>query len=650
MFVIEIWIPKRITLTDSCLSSLKKIGIVHNGYDANSFKKQKNTFHVIVAYEQSYCQWSSTHDISPNIKFILVEENQIIQEYPHVFAWIPQNASSLVWKTTILRACDDLKKDAQIQVLQKSIEAKKFELDKLNEIGIALVQKTESGELLNLILDIAMEIGCSDAGSLYLIERIPGSSESDEDFFQDKRFRFKVAKNYSRNIPFSSCIFPINKNSIYGYVALEKQTLVIDDVYQIPEDATYHWGGKNFDKQINYRTKSMITIPMFVQSGPIIGVIQLINCKSNYHDVLGSPEEILKKVIPYTNSAIPILESVAAQAAMVLHNKRLVDSIQVLFDGFINASVRAIESRDPTTSGHSSRVAALTLGMAEAVHRQQTGKFADIRFTADQLHTIRYAALLHDFGKIGVRESVLVKSKKLYPDELISIFNRFKLIRKHLELQSTHQQLRCFMNHTSNQKAVMEVNHLRNELQNKLDELDSYLETIIQCNEPTVLKKEGFEQIYHIGKLGYVEDQTFMPYLTESEVESLSISKGTLTQKDREEIESHVTHTYNFLRMIPWSKGLSEVPNIAYAHHEKINGSGYPRQLQGHEIPLQSCMMTIADIYDALTAWDRPYKKAIPEERALDILKFEAKDSHIDADLLNLFIEAKLYKIVAQHF
>ncbi len=647
MVVTEIWIPQGITLEDSCLSSLKKTGRVHNGYDGKPFKTDQSTAHVIVAYEHSYCQWSS---VPQNVRFILVEDTPITQDYPSVFTCIPRNASSIAWKTAILRACDDLKKDTQIQSLQKSIDTQKFSIGKLNEIGVALAQTTELDQLLNLIIDRAMEIGCADAGSLYLIERTPGALESDEDFFQGKRFRFEITKNYSRNINFSSTVLPIDRSSIYGYVALEKQTLVIDDVYEIPEEETYHWGGKDFDRQINYRTKSMVTVPMFVQSGPIIGVIQLINCKSSYREVLGNPDDVLKKVIPYESNMVSILESVAAQAAMVLHNKRLVDSIQVLFDGFINASVRAIESRDPTTSGHSSRVAALTLGIAEAVQRQQTGKFAHVKFTSDQLHTIRYASLLHDFGKIGVRESVLVKAKKLYPDELEVILNRFGLIRKHLQLQSVHQQLRCFMNGGASQKAMIQVNSLKKELQNQLVELDSYLEAIIQCNEPTVLAKEGFEQLHHIAKLGYVESQKFMPYLLENEVESLSIPKGTLTQKDREEIESHVTHTYNFLRMIPWSKNLIDVPNIAYAHHEKLNGSGYPRQLQGDQIPLQSCMMTIADIYDALTAWDRPYKKAIPEERALDILKFEAKDSHIDSDLLDIFIEAKLYKIVAHRF
>lgn len=340
------------------------------------------------------------------------------------------------------------------------------------------------------------------------------------------------------------------------------------------------------------------------------------------------------------------LESIASQAAIAIGNSKLLDSIQILFDGFINASVKAIESRDPTTSGHSSRVATLTIALAETVDQLKTGRFANLSFTADQLSEIRYASLLHDFGKIGVRERVLVKSKKLYPEEQQALMDRFRLIRAMMELKSSKEQISYFLNET-HEKALGKYDANSDSLQEKLEELDDYLKLILSANEPTVMAQEGFEKLQEIAQLTF-QPPTGVPvcYLSEDELNSLSVKKGSLNEKDRQEIESHVTHTFNFLNIIPWSENLDRVPEIAHAHHEKLNGSGYPQQLTESEIPLESKMMTIADIYDALTAWDRPYKKAMPSERALNILNFEAKDKHIDPDLLEIFISAKLYSLV----
>ncbi len=322
------------------------------------------------------------------------------------------------------------------------------------------------------------------------------------------------------------------------------------------------------------------------------------------------------------------------------------ESIHILFDGFINASVKAIESRDPTTSGHSSRVATLTIALAETLHQLNTGRFSAVRFSADQLSEIRYASLLHDFGKIGVRERVLVKSKKLYPEEQQALKDRLRLIRTMLELEASKKQLSYFLDE-SREKALVKYEKNKSALVEILEELDDYLKFIVSANEPTVLAEEGFE------KLQKIAQRTFQPpsgeticYLTQHELDSLSVPKGSLNEQDRKGIESHVTHTFNFLNIIPWSENLKRVPEIAHAHHEKLSGSGYPRELTEDEIPLESKMMTIADIYDALTAWDRPYKKAMTSEHALNILGFEAKDKHLDQDLLDIFINAKLYRLL----
>ncbi|MBF0286764.1 MAG: GAF domain-containing protein [SAR324 cluster bacterium] len=609
---------------------------------------------LMVLTESDYIPWfkqQSTERIS-EIGIIVVEEGSetsIDCNANHrILSWIDPEISPKRWEFVITEAVRSFDNLIAISQLEQDVEYRKLEVDQLHEIGIALSAEKSLESLLDLIITNSMELTHADAGSLYLIEEIPGVPENENDYFVNKRFRFEVAKNESRNVPFQSFVLDISKKSIYGYVALTNRPLLIEDAYYIEPEREYSWGGREFDITINYRTKSMLTIPMLGHEDTVIGVIQLINCKKKYHTSLGSPKEILDQVIPFTPQHAKAIQSIASQAAVALQNKKLIDSIQTLFDGFINASVKAIESRDPTTSGHSSRVAALTVGLAEALNRNQTGRFAGVFFTAEEMNEIRYASLLHDFGKIGVREQVLVKSKKLYPHEQQAVADRFKLIRMSLEFEITKKQLEYSLE-KSHEESLAFIAESNQTLKARLDEIDDYIKFIIRCNEPTVLAQGGFERLQEISQL-LVNDNSLIstPYLNVPEVASLSVPKGSLNDKDRREIESHVTHTYKFLSIIPWTKNLREVPKIAYAHHEKLNGKGYPQQLEGDQIPLQSKIMTIADIYDALTAYDRPYKKAIPPDRALNILEFEAKDNHIDNDLLELFIEAQLYQIVAR--
>ncbi|MCH7476666.1 MAG: phosphodiesterase, partial [SAR324 cluster bacterium] len=288
----------------------------------------------------------------------------------------------------------------------------------------------------------------------------------------------------------------------------------------------------------------------------------------------------------------------------------------------------------------------LTVALAEQVDRSQAKKFIEFRLTEETLQEIRYASLLHDFGKIGVRENVLVKAKKLFPHELQAIQDRFNFIRCSVQLQSAEKQVSLFLkNSPEKAKALMES--ALAEREQDLGVISEALEFILKCNEPTVLAQGGFDQLNEIASRNFFQDNgEKIPFLNEKELNSLSVPKGSLTVNDRKEIESHVTHTYRFLSTIPWTQELRNVPEIAYAHHEKLDGTGYPNGLDASQIPIQAKMMTIADIFDALTAMDRPYKKALPPERALNILLEEAKASHVDTDLLKLFIESEIYQLV----
>jgi response regulator RpfG family c-di-GMP phosphodiesterase len=286
----------------------------------------------------------------------------------------------------------------------------------------------------------------------------------------------------------------------------------------------------------------------------------------------------------------------------------------------------------------------MTVGLAEVVDRAGTGPYRDVRFTAEQVREIRYAGLLHDFGKVGVREDVLQKQKKLPPVSLEVLKHRHAFLRRTAE-RSFWRQCAERLEREGREgyeawRRELEAAHAA-----ELADLDRFLEIVLRANEPTVLPGDIAQGITTFGGRTYETlDGERRPFLEPEEVRFLSIRKGSLDDEERKEIESHVTHTYNFLKQIPWTKELRGVPTIAFGHHEKIDGRGYPRGVRGDEIPIQTRMMTISDIYDALAAKDRPYKKKVPLDKALDILADEVKSGQLDGDLFRLFVEGEVYK------
>jgi len=388
----------------------------------------------------------------------------------------------------------------------------------------------------------------------------------------------------------------------------------------------------------------MLTIPMTDHKDETIGVLQLINRKRSGNTRLTDPDDFAKEVIPYSQGQVDLVCALAGQAAVSIENSQLYEDIERLFEGFVRASVTAIEQRDPTTFGHSGRVASMTVALAETVDRDKDGQYRNVSFTREEVREIRYAGLLHDFGKVGVREQVLVKAKKLYPPDLSLVRQRYAFIRRTTE-SDFHRMRADYLEQHGHAGYEQFVRQLKEEHQQRLAELDSFMELVFQSNEPTVLPEGSFEHLLHYADTYYEDlEGKRQPYLTDDEVRFLSIRKGSLDESERLEIESHVTHTYRFLLQIPWTKELQFIPNIAYGHHEKLDGTGYPRRVRGDQIPIQTRMMTIADIFDALTASDRPYKRAVPTPRAIDILSHETKAGMLDPDLFELFINAKVYE------
>ncbi|MBI4590148.1 MAG: GAF domain-containing protein [Candidatus Rokubacteria bacterium] len=574
-----------------------------------------------------------------HLEVVVLADPAAMAAFPsdQIYAYLPKPISVPILAKTLANAF------AHLQLLEKQERAQADlaqlakELKELNNIGIKLSAARDTHALLELILTKAREITRSDAGSLYLVE---------EDEAGDLRLRFKLAQNDSVRVPFKEFTLPISHESVAGHVALTGEIQTLEDAYALPAGSPFQIN-RAFDQQVGYRTKSMLVVPLKTQKDEILGVLQLINCKPDPAWIFASPAEIEQNAIPFSTRYQEFAASLASQAAVALENSRLYENIRTLFEGFVRASVTAIEARDPTTAGHSFRVADLTTGLAEVVDRVETGPYRTVGFTPEEMQEIRYAAILHDFGKIGVREEVLVKAKKLYPTHLDLIKQRVEAIKQGLKLQYSQRKI-AYLLERDRQRFAEQFAADDAELAALIREIDNYLSIVVMANEPSVMPEDTATTIGQIALKSFADHLgNTRTIITPQEARILSIPKGSLTEEERVQIESHVVHTFQFLAQIPWTKELRRVPDISRAHHEKLNGSGYPYGMRGDEIPLQSKIMTISDIFDALTAADRPYKRAVPLDQALDILEYESKAGAIDATLLNLFIDAKVFQRVA---
>lgn len=528
-------------------------------------------------------------------------------------------------------------------------------IEQLLAIGTALSCTSNLSGLLNLILYKSREITCSDAGSVYLVD-----NSTDK-----PTLIFKTSQNdYLGTNTLEEFTIPLTANSLAGYVALTGESLNIPDAYAIPENVPYKMN-QDFDRSIPYYTRSVLVLPMQDQEGETIGVLQLINRKINAQINL-TPETAREITQPYSVWEEHIIRSLASQAAISIERSQLQTSIERLFEGFVKASVKIIEARDPTTSGHSERVAELTVRLSEEVNRVGTGNLGLWYFNNRQIQEVRYAALLHDFGKVSIPEQVLNKRKKLHASQLQIIHQRFTIVKQSLQVKCGEAKFRYLVEHPSAYQShehradslcsqCAYVEQLEADLESAIAQLDTYWELVVQMNKPDLdqnrrfqaLEEETLLQLTELTKYTYrgVDGKT-KPLLTSGEIKQLMVTTGNLTPQERHTIQAHVSHTYEFLQQIPWTRYLRDVPKIAYAHHEKLNGGGYPQGLVGTEIPMQTQILTIADIYDALTAADRPYKRRLDLKTAANILRSEAQKNHINQDLVDLFFQRQVFTIL----
>ena len=522
--------------------------------------------------------------------------------------------------------------------LELALERARYENDLLIDIGRALSQQRDRRALFNLILRRAREVTGADAGSVYEVK-------GDDPDPANRTLVFVESQNDSIVVESKGFEMEVSPKSIAGTCVLGGDVINIPDLYALnePGSGTNPWGfvhDRTFDTKHDYQTRSMLTVPMISARNQVIGVIQLINKRAKGASKLTEPADFDTKVLPFDYISTRFASALASQAGIALEAALLYNEVTDLFEKFVDASVTAIEARDPTTSGHSRRVAILTEGLAKVAD----GKYQSFKPTNDDLQQIRYAALLHDFGKVGVREPVLVKAKKLYEHDRALVEARFDYIRKVLENERNERKLRYLLE-ASRAEVAAELEAVDREAEVKLKEVDDIVAFVLQANQPTVLEQGGFERIADIAaRTFFGPDGTQRPYLTDHEAVALQIMRGSLTEDERKEIESHVTHTYNFLRVIPWGRSFRDVPEIAGAHHEKLDGTGYPKGITAEKIPPAAKMMAISDIYDALTASDRPYKKAVPRDKALDIIKSEVDRNKLDRLLFDMFVQASVWE------
>ncbi len=511
-------------------------------------------------------------------------------------------------------------------------------LKDLNEIGIALSQQRDLNSLLETILVAAMRITRADAGTLYLHER------------EQRMLRFEILRNNTLNMAMGGTsgvpitFYPIqlyddtgkpNHAMVVSHAALSGETVNIPDAYMAEG---YDFSGtKKFDAKTGYRSQSFLTVPMRDHENEVIGVLQLINAQ----------EQESSANIPFSRDDQQLLESLASQAAIALTNRHLIDQLEELFEAFIQLINTAIDDKSPYTGGHCARVPALTMMLAEAVNRTTGGPLKDFVMTEKDRRELKIAGLLHDCGKITTPVHVVDKATKLH-----TLFDRIELVDTRFEVLKRDAEIEMLREILAAADDAPRAEAARKQHSARVEQLDHDREFLRHCNvggeamsaeaQQRVRQIAGYQWRDGNGKSGN--------FLSDDEVENLTIRAGTLTAAEREIINHHIDVTIKMLESLPWPRHLKNVPEYAGGHHERMDGKGYPRGLTRDQMSVQARVMGIADIFEALTAKDRPYKKGKTLTESLTILGKFKLGGHIDPDLFDVFIREKVYLDYARQF
>jgi len=523
--------------------------------------------------------------------------------------------------------------------IKKYIDELEGQIKNLSEIGVALSKEKDRGKILETILLEAKRISVADGGTIYM--------KTD-----DNRLKFEIMMNDSLGIhfggtsaePMPDTIYPVklynpetnqpNHKNVSAYAALTGKTVNIKDAYK--EKGFDFSGTKGWDKRHGYRSKSFLTVPMKNHEDNIIGVLQLLNAKNPNTGEIAS-----------FSTSIKMIESLASQAAIVITNKNLIRELEVLFESFIKLIATAIDKKSAYTGGHCSRVPEITMMLADAVGKIKSGKYKDFDMTPDERNELYIAAWLHDCGKVATPTHIVDKGTKLEKifDRIDIINMKFEVLRRDKEIEFLKKTYKL---KNSDKTALKKLKGEYKRQTEQLDEDEAFLE---RCNiGGEFMLEELQERVIQIAKYPFKEKGKKKPFLSKDEVRNLNIPKGTLLPEEREIINSHITITIDMLEQLPYPKHLKNIPEFAGGHHEKLDGTGYPRGLTENQMSPQAKMIAIADIYEALTAADRPYKEGKKLSEAMRIMGFMNKDRHIDKDLFKIFVKEGIYKKYAKKF
>ena len=522
-------------------------------------------------------------------------------------------------------------------------------LEQLNEIGAALSQEKNIDHLLEKILLAAKAITRAAGGTLYVLE------PSDE----GPRLRFAIMRNETLDIAMGGTtgnpipFYPVhlygkdgkpNNQMVAAYAALTGKTVNIADAYS--EEGFDFSGTRNFDKKTGYRSKAFLTVPMKNHEGETIGVLQLIN------RVGTSANEVES----FASSDQRLAESLASQAAIALTNRHLINQLEVLFESFIALINTAIDEKSPYTGGHCQRVPALTMMLAEAVNETYDGPLREFKMSDEDRYELKIAGLLHDCGKVTTPVHVVDKATKLETifDRINLVDTRFEVLKRDVEIEALKRKLEVLRSPGLDEAAVREqLAQIDRESEDRRRELESEREFLRHCNVGgEVMAAEARERVNRIGAGRKWIDVSgnAADFLTQDEIKNLTIARGTLTNEERETINHHIVATIKMLEALPWPKHLRNVPEYAGGHHERMDGKGYPRGLMRDQMSVQARVMGIADIFEALTAKDRPYKRGKTLSESLRILGNFRLNGHIDPDLFDIFVRKKVYLRYAEQF
>lgn len=504
-------------------------------------------------------------------------------------------------------------------------------VDRLTEIGLALSGETRLERLLEMIVDEARVLTKADAGTLYIVDK--ESRKLDFSILQNDTMKVRMGGTSGNEItlppvPLYSAGNKPNKANVSSYCALTGETVNIADVYEA--EGFDFTGPRKYDAATGYRSKSMLVLALKNHEQDIIGVLQLLNALNDDGEV-----------IEFSANVVDIVGSLASQAAIALTNTQLIQGLKDLLYSVIQSIAAAIDAKSPYTNGHIERVVTITMMIAEKINSLDSGIYADVHLSSDELEELKLAAWMHDVGKISIPEHVVDKSTKLETifDRSELVDARFRLITETIKTR----QLQDTIEAMSNGASAAKISEIEMRYAMVLENAEEDREFILSCNIPKeFMSDERIARVKEIAARTYESNGEIFNWLTEDEVRNLCIRKGTLTDDERKVIESHAAITHEMLSRLPFPKRLSRVPEYAAGHHEKLDGSGYPNGLADAELPLQARIMAVADIFEALTAKDRPYKKPMKLAQAIKILGFMVKDKHIDSDVCDVFIESGL--------